>query len=220
MGVVPNEAIPSWPQPALRAEAVAARTFALAAKHRGSFDVYADTRSQVYEGKSSEIAATNRAVRASGGKIVKYHQRIATTYYSSTSGGHTESIQFAFVGAHPVPYLKGVRDPFDGASPLHTWRLHRLSPASFAARLSGLYSGHLRRIRVLKRGTSPRIVYARVVGSRASSRVTGPELQSRLGTYSTWMSFKRVRAKAQPARAPSTVPSLPQGTGGPSQPSG
>ena len=141
MGVVPNEAIPSWPQPALRAEAVAARTFALASKHRGSFDVYDDTRSQVYEGKSSEIAATNRAVRASGGKIVKYHQQTATTYYSSTSGGHTESIQFAFVGAHPVPYLKGVRDPFDGVSPLHTWRLHRLSPAGFAAKLRGCTRG-------------------------------------------------------------------------------
>jgi stage II sporulation protein D len=217
MGVVPNEAIPSWPQPALRAEAVAARTFGLAAKHRGSFDVYDDTRSQVYEGKSSEMAATNRAVRASAGKIVKYHQQVATTYYSSSSGGHTESLQFAFIGAHPIPYLRGVPDPYDGASPLHTWSMGRLSQASLSSKLSGMFSGRLQRIRVLKHGTSPRIVYARVVGSRSSSRVTGPELESRLGAYSTWIHFKPVAAKAAP-HTPAPSP-LPAGTAGP-QPSG
>ena len=224
MGVVPNEVVSSWPQPALRAQAVAARTYALASKHRGSFDVYDDTRSQVYEGKSSETAATNQAVRASSGKIVKFHQQVATTFYSSTSGGHTESIQFAFIGSHPVPYLKGVRDPFDGSSPLHTWRLNSLSEAGIDSKLSGLFSGQFRRVKVLKRGTSPRIVYARVVGSRGGSRVTGPELESRLGTYSTWLKVKKVRTKAARAARPTALPSgLAPGGGTPApgaQPSG
>ena len=120
----------------------------------------------------------------------------------------------AFVVSHPVPYLKGVEDPFDAVSPLHTWRLQLLSQTSFAAKLSGLFSGHLRRIKVLRRGVSPRIVYARVVGSRGGSRVTGPELESRLGTYSTWMRFSRMKAKAAPAASQRRLPQAPAAGGG------
>jgi stage II sporulation protein D len=216
--VVPSEVFPSWPQPALRAEAVAARTFALAAVHGGRFDVYDDTRSQVYGGKGKETPSTTRAVDASKGKIVKYHQAVATTMYSSSSGGYTESIQNAFIGSSPVPYLKGVKDPYDGVSPLHTWKLPDLSEGGVASKLAGLFSGALKRIKVLKRGVSPRIVYARVVGSRGSSRVTGPELASRLGTYSSWIHFRQRRGKA-PVSAksaePPPPPALPAGTGGP-----
>jgi stage II sporulation protein D len=195
-GVVPNEMPASWSQPALRTQAVAARTFALANRGHHSFDVYDDTRSQVYGGKGTETAASNRAVRASAGKVVEYHHRPITTYYSSTSGGHTEDVQYAFIGATPKPWLVGVKDPFDAISPYHKWRATR-SQATMASTLSGLYAGSLRRIKVLKRGASPRIVYARVVGSRGGSRVTGPTLQARLGLMSTWERFRRVRAKVK-----------------------
>jgi stage II sporulation protein D len=216
--VVPSEVFPSWPQPALRAEAVAARTFALAAVHHGRFDVYDDTRSQVYGGKGKETPTTNRAVKACKGKIVKYHQQIATTMYSSSSGGYTESIQNAFIGSRPVPYLKGVKDPFDGASPLHRWKLPDVSEGGVASKLSGLFSGALRGIKVLRRGVSPRIVYARVVGSRGSSRVTGSELASRLGTYSSWIHFRQRRGKAPVSASAAEPPAptgLPPGSGGP-----
>jgi len=191
-GVVPNEFPASWPQPALRTEAVAARTFAIANQGaHGSFDVYDDTRSQVYGGKGTEIAASDRAVHASAGKVVTYRDRPITAYYSSTSGGHTEDVQFAFIGATPEPYLHGVKDPFDAISPYHTWK-RTLSAGSMASALSGLYSGRLEKITVLKHGVSPRIVYARVVGSGGSSRVSGPTLETRLGLMSTWDRFKRV----------------------------
>jgi hypothetical protein len=54
---------------------------------------------------------------------------------------------------------------------------------------------------VLKRGASPRIVYAKVVGSGGGTRVSGPTLQSRLGLMSTWLAFKRVRGSPAEARA-------------------
>ncbi len=190
-GVVPNEFPASWPQPALRTEAVAARTFAIASPGHGSFDVYDDTRSQVYGGKGTETPATDRAVHASKGKVVTYRGRPVTTYYSSTSGGHTEDLQFAFIGATPEPWLVGVKDPYDKLSPYHTWR-RTLPAGTMASELSGLFSGRLKRIEVLKHGVSPRIVYARVVGSRGSSRVSGPTLEGRLGLMSTWERFKRV----------------------------
>jgi SpoIID/LytB domain protein len=187
-GVVANEMPSSWANQALRVQAVAARSYALAVAGGGSFDVYDDTRSQVYGGVDSETASTNHAVRGTAGEVVRYQGAIATTYFSSTSGGQTESVQFAFPGASPQPYLKGVRDRYDGISPYHSWRF-RLTQSAIESKLAGLFSGKLRRIRVLQTGDSPRIVRARVVGSNGSSKVSGGTLQSRLNLRSTWARF-------------------------------
>jgi stage II sporulation protein D len=187
-GVVPNEVPSSWPQAALRAQAVAARSYALATSGAGAFDVYDDTRSQVYSGKSSETKRTNNAARRTRGQVVRHGKRVATTYFFSTSGGQTESVQYGFPGAEPVRYLKSVRDPYDGASPYHRWRA-RYSQSEIESRLSGFFSGRLRKIKVLQRGDSPRIVRARVVGSRGSSKVSGPGLQGLLDLRSTWAHF-------------------------------
>ena len=187
-GVVPNEVPSSWPLAALEAQAVAARSYALATSGGGAFDVYDDTRSQVYGGKDSESARTNRATKRTKGEVVRHGKQVATTYFFSTSGGQTESVQFGFPGATPVSYLKSVPDPYDGVSPYHRWTV-RYSQREIESRLSGLFSGRLRKIRVLERGDSPRIVRARVVGSHGSSNVSGPGLQGLLALRSTWAYF-------------------------------
>jgi stage II sporulation protein D len=187
-GVVANEMPSSWSRAALEAQAVAARSYALSTSRGGPFDVYDDTRSQVYGGKSTEVASTNRACKLTSGRVVKFRGRVATTYFYSSSGGQTESVQFGFPGSDPVPYLKSVRDPYDGISPDHDWKV-RYTQSGIESRLQGLFAGRLRRIRVLKRGDSPRIVLARVVGSKGSSRISGPGLQARLNLKSTWMRF-------------------------------
>jgi stage II sporulation protein D len=187
-GVVPNEMPSSWPRAALEAQTVAARSYALATSGDGAFDVYDDTRSQVYGGKDSETERTNKAVRRTDGLVVRHRKQVATTFFFSTSGGRTESIENGFPGADPVRYLKSVRDPYDGASPVHKWTA-RYSQNEIESRLSGLFSGRLRKINVLNRGDSPRIVSARVVGSRGSSRVSGPGLQAALNLRSTWARF-------------------------------
>jgi stage II sporulation protein D len=183
----------SWPKDALRAQAVAARSYALATTVNGDgFDLYDDTRSQVYAGKSSELGSTNRAVNASRGEVVKDGDRTAVTYFFSTSGGRTENVQHGFPGAEPRSYLKGVRDPYDKASPYHRWKL-KLSRSEIQGRLGGLVEGSLRDIDVVKTGASPRIVRARVEGSRGNEKVSGPALQSALGLRSTWARFKSAR---------------------------
>ena len=187
-GVVPNEVPSSWPAAALEAQAVVARSYGLATERDGAFDHYADTRSQVYGGKDSETDETNRAVEATAKKVVTYRGDPAVTYYFSTSGGRTENSEFGFAGGSAVPYLKSVKDPFDDASPLHKWR-ESLSDDEMESKLSGLFAGKLKKIEVLKTGESPRIVSARVVGSRDSSTVTGDTLRSRLGLMSTWVRF-------------------------------
>jgi stage II sporulation protein D len=189
-GVVANEMSLSWPKAALRAQAVVARSYALATRGGGAFDVYDDDRSQVYGGKSAETKPTNRAVRRTRREVVRYRRRVAATYYFSTSGGRTESVEFGFPGADPAPYLKSVRDPYDRVSPFHRWRV-RYAQSEMESRLSDLFAGRLKKIEVLKRGDSPRIVRARVVGTSGSSRVSGLGLQIRLGLNSTWARFHK-----------------------------
>jgi stage II sporulation protein D len=188
-GVIANEMPSSWPQNALRAQAVAARSYALSAGGGDGFDVYDDTRSQVYGGKGSETESTNRAVSRTSNEILRYHKQTVTAFYFSTSGGRTESVQYSF-GGSPVPYLKGVRDRYDGVSPFHKWTV-RYSQGEMESRLGGLFRGRLKKVKVTKTGDSPRIVKAKVVGSRGGSRVTGSTLQGRLGLMSTWARFHR-----------------------------
>lgn len=120
-GVVPAEMPATWSPPALEAQAVASRSYALATrKVAAPFDVYSDTRSQMYLGVSHETKATNAAVDATRGQIVTYGGKVAATYFFSSSGGETESISDGW-GVAPVPYLVSVADPFDTLSPYHDW---------------------------------------------------------------------------------------------------
>ena len=189
-GVVANEVPASWPSQALQAQAVVARSYGLATSRSGPFDHYDDTRSQVYDGLSSETPATNAAVGATKREVVTYDGDPIVTYYFSTSGGQTENSEFGFSGGSPFPYLQSVKDPFDDASPVHKWT-ESFSDEEMEAELAGLFSGELQRIEVIERGESPRIVSARIVGSNGGQVVTGATLRARLELRSTWASFRR-----------------------------
>ena len=127
-GVVAGEMPFRWPGEALKAQAVAARSYALANLLKGRpYDLYSDQRSQVYLGVAGEKASTTQAVTATAGQVVLYAGRIATTYYFSTSGGKTASAVDVF-GAS-VPYLVSRPDPWDKVSPWHSW-----GPVLFGAR--------------------------------------------------------------------------------------
>ncbi|MGI8726118.1 MAG: SpoIID/LytB domain-containing protein [Solirubrobacterales bacterium] len=192
-GVIPNESPASWPAAALEAQAIVARSYALATDAGGSgFDQYDDTRSQVYGGRASEQASTNRAAGKTAGKVVRYRGEVVPTFFFSTSGGRTENVEFGFSGGAPKPYLRSVKDPHDDASPYHRWSLV-MSRSQMESKLGDLVAGKLHKIKVTQTGVSPRIVRARVIGSAGSRSVSGPELRTRLGLRSTWAKFKRVR---------------------------
>ena len=119
-GVVPSEMPSNWAPAALEAQAVAARSYALATRQVGApFDVYSDTRSQMYLGIGAESTAATAAVKATKGQVVLYDGAVATTYFSSSSGGRTESA--ADWTGKAVPYLVSVPDPYDDISPYHNW---------------------------------------------------------------------------------------------------
>ncbi|HZT57925.1 MAG TPA: SpoIID/LytB domain-containing protein [Pyrinomonadaceae bacterium] len=110
-GVVPNELSPGgWPQlEALKAQAVAARTYAVSNLGRFSadgFDLTPDTRSQVYGGRSTEHPLTDRAVLETRGRVATYKGVPINALYTSTCGGRTEDAENIF-GGSPVPYLRG-----------------------------------------------------------------------------------------------------------------
>jgi SpoIID/LytB domain protein len=91
-GVLFAEMPPNFPVEALKAQAVAARSYTMATRQVGApYDVYSDTRSQVYLGVSHEDPATTAAVDATKAQVLMYDGKIATTFFSSTSGGVTES---------------------------------------------------------------------------------------------------------------------------------
>jgi SpoIID/LytB domain protein len=197
-GVVAGESPSSWPAAALQAQAVAARTYAIttdAGTGADGFTQYADTRSQVYEGVAGETAATDAAVAATRGEVVTYGGRPVATYFFSTSGGQTENVENSFLGSRPEPWLKSVDDPYDSASPKHRWGPLRFSRRQADRKLKGLVKGSFRAIDVTRRGVSPRVVRAVVVGSRGRTTVTGPALRKRFGLFDTWATFTTIGAK-------------------------
>jgi stage II sporulation protein D len=195
-GVVSRESPSSWPTEALKAQAVAARSYVLStAAHGGTFDVFDDTRSQAYGGVGAETAKTDQAVSATHLQVVLYRGKVAQTFFFSTSGGHTENNEFSSLGfGQPaVPYLRGVDDPYEAeaGSPYEHWK-RKYSLGRMSSALSGLgLRGKLRNIVVTQRGTSPRIVHANLIGSGGTTTVNGPQLAGALGLPDTWAFFKK-----------------------------
>ena len=122
-GVVSGEVGAQWPIEALKAQAVAARTYVLYKKVENqsqSVDVVAGVQDQVYLGHSVRADSVLQAVAATKGQVVTYDDRPIFAAYSSTAAGPTEDA--LYVWALDLPYLKGVECPFDEQSPRYDWR--------------------------------------------------------------------------------------------------
>jgi stage II sporulation protein D len=201
-GVIPLESPASWPLEALKAQAVAARTYALTTSKGGAgFDHYPDTRSQVYGGAGAEQASTNKAADETAGQLVTYSGTPVATYFFSTSGGRTEDVENTSLGHEPKPWLKSVVDKYDSVSPKHRWGPIRMRYRAAGRKLQGLVKGRFRGIKVVRRGSSPRIVTADVIGSRGRTRVDGATLRARFGLYDSWAYFTSIATRAAPPPA-------------------
>lgn len=192
-GVVARESPASWPAEALKAQAIAARTYAITTNKPGNgFDHYADTRSQVYAGVAAETPTTDAAIAATAREVVIHDGKPVVTYFFSTSGGKTENNETSALGGSPQPWLRSVDDPYDDVSPKHRWGPIRLTTAQAGAKLRGLVKGSFRGIDVKRRGASPRIVSAEIVGTRGRTTVNGATLRARFGLNDSWAYFTTV----------------------------
>jgi SpoIID/LytB domain protein len=182
-GVVPAEVPSAWPPEALKAQAVAARSYALANVTTGRpFDLYRDTRSQVFGGMKLENAATSAAVDATKGEVVLYNGKVANTWFFSTSGGRTASAAEATGVA--VPYLVPVSDPYDTASPYHDWGPMLLDAAAVARELK--LSSPIADLQTVT-GASGRVRSVTVVSDDESQvTLTGNQVRGALELRSTW----------------------------------
>ena len=188
-GVVAGEVPYSWPAEALKAQAVAARSYALASLVKGKpFDLYSDARSQVYLGVAGEKASTTQAVTATAGEVVLYGGKVATTYYFSTSGGKTASAADVFGFA--VPYLVSRPDPWDKLSPYHRWGPVLLGARTVQSKL-GLDA---RVVDATGTATPSGRLRALVVKTASGSGVgSGHARPTALGLRSTWISVGVLR---------------------------
>jgi SpoIID/LytB domain protein len=182
-GVVPSEMPHSWLPEALKAQAVAARSYALSHLQSGSFDLFSDTRSQVYRGVAAEQPETNAAVQATAGQVVLYAGRVAKTFFFSTSGGRTMSAADAWGTA--IPYLLSVPDPYDSISPYHDWGPFAFSAAKLGKALRA--PGRLLDVQTVTNSSS-RVASVTAIGARGESSTTGPAVRRVLGLRSTWFS--------------------------------
>ncbi|WP_432476925.1 SpoIID/LytB domain-containing protein [Nocardioides sp. GXQ0305] len=187
-GVVPLEMPALWSPAAVRAQAVAARTYAAyerAHPRSSAFDVYDTTASQVYGGVGAEHSASDAAIRATRRRILEHDGAAAFTQFSSSNGG------WSVRGS--VPYQRARRDPYDdwSGNPVHAWSV-TVSDATFERAWPAL--GNLRRIRVVGRDGNGewggRVTRMRLVGSRSSVSVSGDTMRSALGLRSTWVTFR------------------------------
>lgn len=186
-GVVPSEMPDRWPAEALQAQAVVARSYALSHLHKGGdFDLYPDTRSQVYGGIAAESPSASDAVNQTAGRVVTNKGDLADTFFFSSSGGRTANVQDVWPSATPTSYLVSVPDPYDTLSPYHEWGPLRFTPAQLGHRLRarGLFLD-------VKADTAPsgRVRTLTVVGSNGERTISGSAARAALGLRSTWFTI-------------------------------
>jgi stage II sporulation protein D len=184
--VVGGEMPTSWPLEALKAQAVAARSYVLYHRQRGRnphYDVGSTTTWQVYGGLAEEAPSTQAAVNGTQGQVLTYNGQIIEAVFHSASGGHTENVED--IWSQPLPYLRGVQD-FDAGAPVYQWGIS-FSLAELGQRLPGI--GNL--VAAVPVRTTPRgrVVEMRLEGDRGARVVSGNELRRILGLRSTLFSI-------------------------------
>jgi SpoIID/LytB domain protein len=195
-GVVAAEMPSSWPAAALESQAIAARSYALAGTGKGTrpYDVFADTRSQVYGGVASEATASSAAVDATAGQVVTYAGQVATTYFSSSDGGFTADPVEAGLTEKPVPYLQATPDPDDAGSPYHDWSV--TIGAGDAAKALG-YAGTITSM-VIEAYATGRVKSLNLDGTAGPVSIPGPTARLKLGLRSTWFTLQAPLALSAP----------------------
>ena len=180
--VVGAEAVATWPQEVLKAQAVAARSYAVYKASNATerlYDLDNSTNTQVYKGLNSEHDNTYQAVNATQGQILTYQGQVILAVFHSSSGGHTENVEDVWTS--PLPYLRGVVD-YDHHSPVYQWSV------SFSNQQLGQLIPDVGVVQALiPEKTTPqgRVVAMKVVGDRATQIIKGSDLRKMLNLRST-----------------------------------
>ena len=182
--VVGSEMPTKWPIEALKAQAIASRTYALKQKGNELFDIDSTQKNQVYNGLESRTYKTTRAVRSTRSLVLTYKNKLINALFHSSSGGMTENSQD--VWKNKYPYLSSVKD-FDKKNPKFKWQ------KKFSNKeLINLFPkiGGIKNIEILNITSTGRVKNVRLVGAYGSDQLSGVDLRKKLGLNSNFMRFK------------------------------
>lgn len=183
--VVGSEVYPNWHPEALKAQAVAARTYALYQRQTGAnavFDVGDTVRWQVYNGVEEEASSTIAAVQATRGQVVTHQGRIINAVFHASAGGHTDNVEN--VWTNPLPYLRAV-PAFDEAAPNAQWTVN-VTADQLRAAIPGI--GNILSLTPERVSPVGRVITLRATGDAGTKTITGAQLRSALNLRSTWFS--------------------------------
>ncbi len=181
-GVVPKEMAPDWPLEALKAQAVAARSYALFLKEKRRdkpFDLMATTASQVYGGYDAKYRKAIGAVDATRGQVMTHGGKVAIAYYHANSGGHTEDAGNVWVA--DMPYLKGITDPYSKKVPGNKWQCSlRAQDIEQALAVSGMHVGKVTGLRPLGTSASGRVRTVRIISDSGAFSIKSNNFRLKL----------------------------------------
>jgi len=182
--VVGSEMPTKWPIEALKAQAIASRTYALKQKGNNLFDIDSTQKNQVYNGLESRTYKTIRAVKSTRSLVLTYKNKLINSLFHSSSGGMTENSQDVWKDKYP--YLSSVKD-FDQNNPKFRWQ-KKIS----SNELSNLFPniGGLKNIEILDITSTGRVKNVKLIGAYGSDQMSGVALRKRLGLKSNFVRFK------------------------------
>ncbi|MDC3052157.1 SpoIID/LytB domain-containing protein [Prochlorococcus sp. AH-736-A13] len=182
--VVGSEMPTKWPIEALKAQAIASRTYALKQKGNNLFDIDSTEKNQVYNGLESRTYKTIRAVKSTRSLVLTYKNKLINALFHSSSGGMTENSED--VWKNKYPYLSSVKD-FDKNNPKFRWQKNFSSDE-----LINLFPkiGGLRNIEILDITSTGRVKNVKLIGAYDSDQMSGVLLRKRLGLKSNFVRFK------------------------------
>ena len=187
--VVGSEMPAKWPLEALKAQAIASRTYALKQKGNPIYDIDSTQKNQVYNGLESRTYKTVRAVRSTRSLVLTYKNKLINALFHSSSGGMTENSQD--VWRNEYPYLSSVRD-FDRNNPKLQWKKKFSS-----GELQKLFPeiGGIKKIEILNITDTGRVKNVKIFGKYGSDQISGVDIRKRMNLKSTFMRFKFIEDK-------------------------
>jgi len=187
--VVGSEMPSKWPLEALKAQAIASRTYALKQKGNLLYDIDSTQKNQVYNGLESRTFKTSMAVRGTRSLVLTFKNKLINALFHSSSGGLTENSQDVWKNAYP--YLSSVKD-FDKNNPKLIWQ------KKFSNKeLENLFPklGGIKKIEILNITKTGRVKNVKLFGSYGSNEISGVDLRKKLDLKSNLIRFKFVEGK-------------------------
>ncbi len=182
--VVGSEMPAKWPLEALKAQAIASRTYALKQKGNPLFDVDSTNKNQVYIGLEARTYKTKKAVESTRSLVLTYKNKLINSLFHSSSAGMTENSQD--VWKNKYPYLSSVRD-FDKNNPKLRWN-KKFSKSQLQKLFPKI--GGIQQIEILNVTSTGRVKNVRIQGDYATDEISGVDIRKRMNLKSTLVRFK------------------------------